>query len=124
MQSNSSQKTLQTVKRTAATAKVLQIASNLDITSPRAPISLMSPCLAQSVSVKADRPAPTSDHVTLNNKAETILAQPMQYKDKMNGNARSRDDLLSATTKLRSEKAKLTITAEAPAQPHITGSSA
>jgi hypothetical protein len=106
MQSTSSQKTLQTVKRTAATAKVLQLASNLDINSPRAPVSLVSPSLGQSVSLKAERPALTSDHISLNNKAETIQAQPMQLKDKMNGNARSRDDLLSASTKLRSEKAK------------------
>jgi hypothetical protein len=72
MQSNSGQKTLQTVKRTAATAKVLQLANNFDIRSPRAPVSLVSPSLVQSVSLKAERPAPTSDHIFLSNKAETI----------------------------------------------------
>lgn len=48
----------------------------------------------------------------------------MQHKDKMNGNARSRDELLSASIKLRSEKAKHALTAEAHNQPNQTGTSA
>jgi len=62
--------------------------------------------MAQSASLKAERPAPTSDHIFSNNKAETIQAKPANLKEIVKSNSRSGEKLLSASTKLRSEKAK------------------
>ena len=83
---------------------MLHLASNLDVLSPRAPSSFVSPPYAQQVLLKADKQAKISEF-PLNAKAETIQAHPMNLKDKIKSNTRSGDILLSASTKLRSEKA-------------------